>query len=397
VDGNLCPRAVADIGSWVLYEKPGDDLYCIGSIEQDRFIAVPESKVRLVLEIVTFFDGLHSIDWIQNYYLCERHQQVDVASVYRLLSEANLIADPKPTHVFQGEFKRFSIDLVDINIRGFFEKLQPFTRKIFKPLVLTTLVLIALGLASFRFEYLVSSDIFVVQDSYLLGYLTLLLIGPFLTLVHEFSHAFTAAAYGASPRHLKIAVYMLMPVFYTDIAGIYTLRPKDRIKVWIAGCYSNICIGSIMLLIYRVLSPHFPPDVGQIMLKVALGNFFVVIGNLFPLMPTDGYFIISTLIKQVNIRTNAFQEFFNWIRGQDNNLKGALLAYFLATSLIIVGGLIVQVLWIIGIFNELVRGSPNIQTFSHPIFLMVGLLLIVRVIMQIIAQIRKRVFPKTVG
>jgi putative peptide zinc metalloprotease protein len=390
VNGSLCPRAVGGIEAWVLYEKPKNTLYCVGSIEQDKYIAVPSPKVAFLLEVVAFFDGQHSIEWIRNYYLHERRQDLDVAGVYRLLSQANLITDPPPPHVFQGEFKRLSIDVVDIPTRRLFENLQPFARRVFKPLVLFTLVIIALGLASFRLEYVASPNLFVIQDSYLLGYLMMLLITPCLTLVHESSHAFTAAAYGAIARHIKVALYLgLLPVFYTEIAGLYTLKPGDRIKVWAAGCYSNICVGSIILLAYRMLPSDVSPIVGQMMLKVALGSFLAVVGNLFPLMPTDGYFILSTLLKQINLRTNAFDEFFKYMRGKQNKLKGALLAYFLATGLLLLGAAAVQVLWVINVVREIAQGTWSIQTLS-PALVIVGLLVIVRIVLQIVARNKKK-------
>lgn len=391
VKDSLCPRAVAGIEAWVLYEKPENTMYCVGSIEQDKYIAVPGSKVAFLLEVVAFFDGQHSIEWIRDYCLRERRQNLDVAGVYRLLSQANLIIDPPPSHVFQGEFKRLSIDVVDISTRRFFESLQPFARRSLRPLVLFTLVLIALGLASFRLEYVTLSNLFIIQDSYLLGYLVMLLIAPFLTLVHEFSHAFTAAAYGAIARHIKVALYVgLLPVFYTEIAGMYTLKPADRIKVWAAGCYSNICIGSVILLTYRLLPSDTSPIIRQVMLKVALGSFLTVVSNLFPLMPTDGYFILSTLFKQINLRTNAFYEFFKYMRGKQNRLKGALLAYFLVTGILLLGMAVVQALWVIGVVREIAQGTWGIQTLSQPILMIVGLLVMVRVALQIVVRIKKK-------
>lgn len=389
VDGQLCPRAVADIRAWVLYEKAEGNLYCVGSLEQDKFIAVPQSKIALVLEIAAWFDGLRSIDWIQEYYLRERQQQIDVTRVYQLLSEANLIADPKPTYVFRGEFKRFSVDVLDFNVRGFFERTGPHIRKIFKPILFLTLLVILLGMASFRLEYSSTQNLLAVQNSYTAGFLILVLIGPLLTFIHEFAHAFTAVVYGAQPRHLKAAMYLGLPTFYTEIAGMYTLKPQDRIKVWAAGCYGNLCFGSAMLLLYRLLPPDASPALGQIVLKVSLGSLFAIIGNLFPLLPTDGYFIVSTLIKRVNLRTNAFQEFLNWLRGKDSKFRGGIVVYFLASSFLLLGVLILQVKWFIEIVLELLGGSGNWQSLLSNLTLpVIALLVVFRVAAFLVARAR---------
>ncbi len=390
--GTMCPRAVPDIKAWPLFEKKEGNLWAIGSVEQDRFVSVPETMVTHISEIVASFDGQHSIDSIQNEYAEKHRQQIDVAQIYRLFSNANLIADPKPLHVFRGEFKRFSVDVLDINIRSFFEKHQPTIRIFFKPLVLVTLLLIVAGIAVTRFDQITPADIFTVHDSFLLGYIVLSLSGPFLTLAHELSHAITASFYGASPRHIKVAIYIGLPVFYTDIAGIYTLKPNDRIKIWLAGSYSNLVIGCVMLILYRLLSPIFQPEVGQIIIKIALGSLLSIIGNFSPLTPTDGYFILSTLIKRANIRTRAFQEFFKLIRGENNKLRGILLSYFLASGAMIVGALVVQFWWLFGVLREVFSGNFGWQTLqARSAIILVGVLILLRWSVSLINNVQKKI------
>lgn len=389
--GTLCPRAVPDIKAWLLFEKKEGNLWAIGSVEQDKFVSVPEAKVAHISEIVASFDGQHSIDAIQSNYAEKYHQQIDVARIYHLFSVANLIADPKPLHIFQGEFKRFSVDVLGINIRSSFEKLQPTIRKFFRPLVLVTLLLIVAGIAITRFDQITPADIFTVRDSFLLGYIVLSLSGPFLTLAHELSHAIAASYYGASPRHIKVALYFGLPVFYTDIAGIYTLKPNDRIKIWLAGSYSNLVIGCVMLILHRLLSPVFQPEVGQIIIKIALGTLLSIIGNFSPLTPTDGYFILSTLMKRANIRTRAFQEFFKLLRGQNNKLRGLLLIYFLTSGAVIGGALVLQLWWLLGMLKEIFSGSFAWQTLqARSAIILVSLLILVRLGASLINSVQKR-------
>ncbi len=181
-----------------------------------------------------------------------------------------------------------------------------------------------------------------------------------------------------------------LPYFYTEIAGLYTLKPRDRIKVWAAGSYSNICLGCVGFVAYGAMASHLPPLAGQIIIKVALANFFRILGDLSPLMPTDGYFILSTLLKQANIRTDAFQEFFKWIRGKENKLRGITLLYFLATGLIIGSGFIIQVRWFVGILYELLRGTLGAQALQpHLYFLVLALLVVVRLVLSRVVQARK--------
>lgn len=389
--GTICPRVVPNIKAWLLFEKKEGNLWAIGSVEQDKFVSVPETKVAHISEIVASFDGQHSIDAIQNDYAEKHHQQIDVAKIYHLFSSANLIADPKPLHVFRGEFKRFAVDLLDINIRSFFEKYQPTIRRFFRPLMLITLLLIVAGIAVTRFDQITAADVFTVRNSFLLGYIVLSLSGPFLTLAHELSHAITASYYGASPRHIKVALYFGLPVFYTDIAGIYTLKPNNRIKIWLAGSYINLVIGCAMLLLYRLLAPGFQPEVGQIMIKIAVGALLSIIGNFSPLTPTDGYFIVSTLLKQANIRTRAFQEFFKLLRGENNKLRGFLLIYFLTGGTVIVGGLVLQLWWLYGMLKEIFSGSFAWQTLqARSALALVSVLVLLRLSASLINRVQKK-------
>lgn len=390
--GSLCPRAVPDIKAWLLFEKEEGNLWAVGSVEQDKFVSVPEAKVAHISKIVASFDGQHSIDAIQSDYAEKQHQHIDVARVYQLFSNANLIADPEPRHVFRGEFKRFALDVLDINIRSFFEKHQPAIRRLFRPLILITLFLVAAGIAATTFSQITPADIFTVRDSFLLGYLVLFLSGPFLTLVHELSHAITASYYGASPRHIKVALYFGLPAFYTDIAGIYTLKPNDRIKVWLAGSYSNLVIACIMFILYRWLSPVSQPEVGQILMKFALGSLLSIVGNFSPWMPTDGYFILSTLMKQANIRTRAFQEFFKLLKGEDNKLRGLLLIYFLTSGAVIVAALVLQLWWLFGIVREVFGGSFGWQALqARSAIILISLLILLRLGASLITRARKRI------
>jgi putative peptide zinc metalloprotease protein len=119
------------------------------------------------------------------------------------------------------------------------------------------------------------------------------------------------------------------------------------------------------MLVYRWLGPvSIYPEIGQVLAKLSLANFFTILGNLSPLMPTDGYFILSTLLKKVNIRTNALFEFLKWVRREKNQLRGGILVYVICSGALILAMLGVQFRWILGIFNELLIGQLSIRSFQ---------------------------------
>mgnify|MGYP000027633116 FL=1 len=58
-------------------------------------------------------------------------------------------------------------------------------------------------------------------------------------------------------------------------------------------------------------------------------NFVLIISNLFPLLPLDGYFILSTLMKKPNLRKQSFVDFKNMVLGKKVKFKAVYFIYFL--------------------------------------------------------------------
>jgi hypothetical protein len=54
--------------------------------------------------------------------------------------------------------------------------------------------------------------------------------------------------------------------------------------------------------------------------------------NLFPFLPSDGYYLFTTLFRQVNLRSRSWREFKNWITFRDHRFSGMLAVYFAGTS-----------------------------------------------------------------
>lgn len=369
---SLFPKAVGDIQSWVLYERPEGDLYCIGSLERDKYISVPVGKVPLVMNFVALLDGSHSLEMAAADLERTCGQKTDVAQLYQLLSSANLIESPAPSQVFQGEFRRFSFDLLTLHTGRFFALLQPIAKSTLQSLFLFTFFFIFLGAASANGQFMSNQNIFMVGESFLAGYLVLALGGLVSVLCHELAHAFVASAYGAVTRTIRVALYLgFIPYFYTEITGMYTLKPDKRIRIWLAGSYINLFLGCLGLLVCRWWGPVMPQEASQIIIKLSLANFFTIIGNLSPLMPTDGYFVVSTLLKKVNIRTNAFFEFLKWIRGEKHQLRSWVLIYFLLSGIIILAMLGVQLRWLAGMMTELFTGKLNAGFFQTQFYFLI--------------------------
>jgi putative peptide zinc metalloprotease protein len=107
-------------------------------------------------------------------------------------------------------------------------------------------------------------------------------------LFHEFGHAAALCYGGGRARGLGIGLYLMLPVFYTDVTDVYRLGRWARIRTDLGGLYFNLIFGLGLLALY--------PFTGQEILLLA-----VVVINLemlyqfLPFVRYDGYWLLADL------------------------------------------------------------------------------------------------------
>jgi Zn-dependent protease len=153
------------------------------------------------------------------------------------------------------------------------------------------------------------------------------LIGLLSITLHELSHCFVASRWGILTGTLRIQLYLgTIPIVGLKLAGLYTLPPRGRLAVWSAGVFTNLSITAAALLAIRTVAPG----------SAALGltaaiNWLLAVFNLMPLLPTDGYFMLCTLVKDSNVRVRAW----SWVRRPFHHDRQRpsvfVLAYIVAT------------------------------------------------------------------
>ena len=112
--------------------------------------------------------------------------------------------------------------------------------------------------------------------------------------IHELGHA-TATRYGgATPGVMGVGVYLVWPVFYTDVSDAYRLDRRSRLRVDLGGVYFNALVIATCSGIY--LATHYLPLL-----------VFVVVAQLqalyqfVPFVRMDGYWILSDLVGVPNL------------------------------------------------------------------------------------------------
>jgi putative peptide zinc metalloprotease protein len=119
--------------------------------------------------------------------------------------------------------------------------------------------------------------------------LLLLVLDVPLRVFHELGHASAMRRAGVPFGEIGVALYVIVPVYYTDVTHSYRLGRGDRLRVDLGGMYFD-CISMIGLFIaFRVT--------GQVVLVLAI----VLIGlnmlrEFTPFMRFDGYYLMADLV-----------------------------------------------------------------------------------------------------
>ena len=109
------------------------------------------------------------------------------------------------------------------------------------------------------------------------------------TALHELGHA-TACRYGgARPGVIGVGIYLVWPVFYSDVTDSYRLGRAGRLRTDLGGVYFNVVSGALMAAAYLVT--HFEP----LLLAIVLVQMDAL-HQFFPFFRLDGYYVASDLI-----------------------------------------------------------------------------------------------------
>jgi putative peptide zinc metalloprotease protein len=108
------------------------------------------------------------------------------------------------------------------------------------------------------------------------------------TAFHEIGHA-TAARYGgAKPGVMGAGLYVVWPVFYTDVTDAYRLNRRGRLRTDLGGVYFNV------LFVLATTAAYFATRFEPLLLVVVVQHF-QILQQLLPLLRLDGYYILSDL------------------------------------------------------------------------------------------------------
>jgi len=330
------PKAEEDIKEYLLYEyKDKEDKYAIGSIKKDRFIEVNESDVKCIMNIIHLLNGENTIKDIENKAFDSSEKEIDINKFCHILEKANLLENSDKTVIEKSEYEKFSLKLVETNlirVYNIFKMLSPF---VFPAFILTAIIVGISLIYSDIFSVDTSYALFDFENNHIINFIMIFFIGFISLFFHEIAHGVVATKYGLIPRKIIFSLYLyISPIIYLKIPGLYTIKRYQRIMVWLAGVIANCFLFGLGLILYtivlRIGANVFFIDILKTLWYM---NLIMIISNMSPLLPLDGYFIIATLFKIPNLRKKSFLNIKNFIKTGKLTSKGIYLFYVVLSSL----------------------------------------------------------------
>ena len=118
------------------------------------------------------------------------------------------------------------------------------------------------------------------------------------SLVHEIGHSAATYKFGGKHGGIGFGFYLFTPVLYSDVSDAWKFDAQKRILVNLAGIYFELIFCSIVILA-AILTEI------KSMLIIPTIIFLKTLFNLNPFFRTDGYWILSDLIRVPGLRAES--------------------------------------------------------------------------------------------
>ncbi len=150
--------------------------------------------------------------------------------------------------------------------------------------------------------------------------LLLIILYPFVKLLHELGHAFAVKNWGGEVHEIGVILVLLIPIPFVDASGASAFIHKyQRIIVGAIGIMIEIFIASIALFVWLGVEPGLVSTIAYDVMLISGVSTLFFNGN--PLLRYDGYYVLSDAIGIPNLASRS------------NRYIGYLLQRYLLNSL----------------------------------------------------------------
>jgi CRP-like cAMP-binding protein len=141
-------------------------------------------------------------------------------------------------------------------------------------------------------------------DSYLLGFVSLLLLDALATSLHELGHALGVKYARRHVNDLGVLLYYGAPCAYVNSTDVWMADRRHRIVTSLAGPFVSLVLAASAGLVAFLASGG--SLLGDLAFKGATVWFFDGILNFVPLLELDGYFVLVDLLEMPMLRARSF-------------------------------------------------------------------------------------------
>lgn len=365
---NLC--AYSDIEWEILYRyKNKESIYVICSKEGDAYYFCKESFLKIILETLQLFDGKHSIEEIIE-SISIKYPEFKTKDMIMKLARSKFIKGIEVSNV-SSELKRSSISIKEFNISSV-GKLKRFWVEFFYRLFFLLVIMsifICLYLFTTNKLRIWNYSLKIAGNSYIEKILVVVACIFFSLIFHELAHILVGLYYRLPPSKFGIALYMnIVPMYYIVTPGTYLIGRYARMKFHIAG----VCANFILFAFFFMFGEMFHNDIFYL---IAISNFQLILVNLMPFSLTDGYFLMTILLKKINLRLDFIDAI--TFRNKNSHKSDMTIKVYSVISMLYIVVLSLNVsFWITDILNDYLPSVINVTVLTIIISVVITLIII---------------------
>ncbi|AWB67265.1 peptidase M50 [Saccharobesus litoralis] len=220
-----------------------------------------------------------------------------------------LLTQQQTKKQLQKRFKQwnspFSIKVPLLNPHSFISRTAWLARGVFNPICGLTILLLwlfsALGLAEQSQVLTENLADKLLQPS---GILMMLLVYPFIKLIHEFAHGYAVKRFGGSVNEMGILFLVLFPVPYIDASSSISFSNKyHRMLVAASGIIAELTLAALAGIVWLTVEPSHTRSVAYFVMMTAGLSSLLFNGN--PLLKFDAYYVLSDWLELPNLAQRA--------------------------------------------------------------------------------------------
>ncbi|MGX6605917.1 cyclic nucleotide-binding protein [Micromonosporaceae bacterium Da 78-11] len=152
-----------------------------------------------------------------------------------------------------------------------------------------------------------SQSLFLTDDSYLLGAISLLLLNGVVLGARELSRALAAKHAGREVPAAGLLVYFGIPSIFVDTADVWMAGRRARLLVAASGPLGALMLAGVIQMVGLAV-----PFLGGLAFKLAFLWYLNVFFNLSPLLPLDGYYLLMDWLEIPQLRARGL----SWVTGR---------------------------------------------------------------------------------